>query len=88
LNDIQDKPCSPSDYRSDAGLSPDPELITEGWELRFVADSNRAQEAIAIYKDLGYEVRSEKTLTEGLKEECEGCRSAICEFYMIYTRKK
>ena len=74
---------------SDAQLQPDPALVAEGWERRFTADAHRAQEAIELYVQLGYEVRAESLLPEQLTDECEGCRSpVISEFKTIYTRKK
>ena len=74
---------------SDAQLQPDPALVAEGWKRRFTADAQRAQEAIELYTQLGYEVRAELLLPEQLTGECEGCRSlVISEFKTIYTRKK
>ena len=74
---------------SDAQLQPDPALVAEGWERRFTADAHRAQEAIELYVQLGYEVRAESLLPEQLTGECEGCRSPVTtEFKTIYTRKK
>jgi hypothetical protein len=74
---------------SDAQLQPNPALVAEGWERRFTADAHRAQEAIELYVQLGYEVRAESLLPEQLTGECEGCRSpVISEFKTIYTRKK
>jgi hypothetical protein len=74
---------------SDAQLQPDPALVAEGWERRFTADAQRAQEAIELYTQLGYEVRAESLLLEQLTGECEGCRSPVISKYKtIYTRKK
>ena len=36
---------------------PDPKLIAEGWERRFIADAKRAQDAIEMYAEMGHEVR-------------------------------
>ena len=74
---------------SDAQLQPDPALVAEGWERRFTADAQRAQEAIELYTQLGYEVRAESLLPEQFTGECEGCQSqVISTFKTIYTRKK
>jgi len=74
---------------SDAQLQPDPALVAEGWERRFTADAQRAQEAIELYTQLGYEVRAESLLPEQFMGECEGCHSLVISMYKtIYTRKK
>ena len=74
---------------SDAQLQPDAILVAEGWERRFTADAQRAQEAIELYTQLGYEVRAESLLPEQFTGECEGCHSqVISTFKTIYTRKK
>lgn len=74
---------------SEAQLQPDPRLIAEGWQRRFVADGHRAQEAIELYVELGYEVHAEPIHLEDLPEACEGCRLAVLlEFKTIYTRKR
>jgi hypothetical protein len=73
----------------DAQLQPDPALVAEGWERRFTSDAQRAQEAIELYTQLGYEVRAEPLLPEQFSGECEGCHSQdISKFKTIYTRKK
>jgi hypothetical protein len=74
---------------SDAQLQPDPALVAEGWERRFTADVQRTQEAVELYAQLGYEVRTESLQPEQLTGDCEGCRSQVLlEFKTIYTRKK
>ena len=73
---------------SEAQLQPDPALIAEGWERRFTADSQRAEEAMELYAKLGYEVRAEALRPDEIMDECEGCHSlAALEFKTIYTRK-
>lgn len=70
-------------------LEPDPALVAEGWERRFTADAQRAEEAIELYAQLGYEVRAESVRPAELKDECEGCRTVVVfQFKTIYTRKK
>ncbi len=88
MDDNQGNGCSSSDVPIDSGASPDPELIAEGWEFRFIADTTREREAVDLYSELGYEVKSEPARTGDLKEKCKGCRSAFCEFFMIYTRER
>jgi hypothetical protein len=67
---------------------PDPKLIAEGWERRFIADAKRAQDAVEMYGELGYEVRLEPVDATGISEACTGCLIAFAQFRMIYTRKK
>ena len=74
---------------SDAELQPDPAFVAEGWERRFTADPQRAEEAMELYAQLGYEVRAEPVNRQELKDECDGCRSTVTfQFKTIYTRKK
>ena len=71
------------------GLEPDPALVAEGWERRFIADAQRAREAMELYAELGYEVRAEPVRAADLGDDCEGCSIALTlEFKTIYTRKK
>jgi hypothetical protein len=76
-------------FLSEAQLEPDPVLKAAGWERRFVADARRADEAIELYTQLGYEVRTEPVLPEELGDECEDCQLvAAFKFKTIYTRKQ
>ena len=60
-----------------------------GWERRFIADGQRAEEVIALYRNLGYEVRAEALAPQDLREECEDCRLVtLLKFQVIYTRKR
>ncbi len=68
-------------------LPPDPKMIAEGWERRFIADARMAREAIDTYTQLGYEVRLEPINTDGLKDECMGCKALLERFSAVYTRK-
>ncbi len=72
----------------DLQVRPDPELLAEGWEYRFVADAQRAAEAVQLYAELGYEVRVVSAQPADWNEECEGCQLvALLDFQTIYTRK-
>jgi hypothetical protein len=76
-------------FFSEAQLAADPELVAAGWERRFTADSDRAAEAIALYAELGYEVRAEAIRGEEVHDDCNGCHSHVVEkFKTIYTRKR
>ncbi len=74
---------------SDDQLRPDPALVAEGWERRFTADAQRAEEAADLYSRLGYEVRLEPMRHEGIHDDCSGCHApAVSRFKTIYTRRK
>ena len=70
------------DYR------PDPRLVAEGWERRFLAEPARIREAIELYSSLGFEVRAEPVTSADLSEECGECVLATATYLTIYTRKK
>jgi hypothetical protein len=60
----------------------------EGWERRFTADLQRIQEAIELYRQLGYEVRVESVRQAAPTVDCGPCHAAALPFKTIYTRKK
>ncbi|MGB7620757.1 MAG: hypothetical protein WBN92_00250 [Terriglobia bacterium] len=74
---------------SDSRLEPDPTLTAAGWERRFIADGQRAKEAMELYAQLGFEVCAVPVQPSALEGECEDCRAvSLLQFKMIYTRKK
>ncbi len=74
---------------SESQLRPDPELIAAGWERRFVADARRAEEAMELYEQLGFEVRAEPAQAEELADDCEDCQLLLMfQFKTVYTRKQ
>ena len=73
---------------SEAQLAPDPARIADGWERRFIADGRRAEEMIALYRDLGFEVCADPVRPEQLDDDCEDCKLLmLLEFKTIYTRR-
>ncbi len=73
----------------DFDLPPDPELLAQGWERRFMADSMRAEETTRLYEELGFEVRKEPVIASELSDVCSDCGLVACKTYMtIYTRKQ
>jgi hypothetical protein len=73
---------------SEAALEGDPKLLAEGWERRFMADAERAREAVQLYEELGYEVRTEAVRTEDVADDCEDCQLLmLLKFQTIYTRR-
>ncbi len=67
----------------------DLDLASQGWERRFTADPQRAEEAMELYRQLGYEVRAEPASGAGETDECDACRAVIArEWKTIYTRRR
>lgn len=91
--------CSPQTPQSAAGAGafpalpnidfpPDPELVAQGWERRFMADAAKAKEATHLYSELGFDVHAEPVKPAELSEACGGCRLVACRAYVtIYTRR-
>lgn len=69
-------------------FAPDPERIRAGWEHRFVAAGERAEEMIALYRELGFEVVADPVTPDIFIDGCETCFGAGSEAYRsIYTRR-
>jgi hypothetical protein len=76
-------------FFSEAGLKPDPTLVAEGWQPRFIGDARQVKEATALYEELGFEVRAEPVPVEQMGDECTDCQVLILlQFKTIYTRKE
>jgi hypothetical protein len=68
-------------------MSREQELKKEGWEKRFTMDEPRLSEAVAQYKEIGFEVLLEPVDTSS--EECTSCLTAMSDRYKtIYTRPR
>ena len=75
--------------RAEGQIRPDPELIADGWERRFVADARRAEETMELYEQLGFEVRAEPAQAAELGDDCNDCQLfLLLQFKTIYTRKR
>jgi hypothetical protein len=73
---------------SEAEIEPDPARIADGWTRRFVADAKRADEAIELYRELGYEACADPVRQDDVKGDCEECKLLmLLQFKMVYTRK-
>ena len=85
-----DKDGCPTGVGSDGfGISSDAELVADGWERRFLADPERAREAVQLYTSLGYEVLEHKLTPAEFGPMCGQCPETSCLSYvMIYTRRK
>jgi hypothetical protein len=65
-----------------------PSPAPDGWERRFIADPQRAQEVLELYRQAGFEVRAEPAIPDDLREECESCWLVKAGFFrVIYTRR-
>jgi hypothetical protein len=74
---------------SESQIAPDPARVAAGWERRFIADGFRADEMVALYEELGFEVVADPVKPEQLVDDCQDCRLLILlEFKTIYTRRK
>ncbi len=63
-------------------------LEAAGWQRRYLADAERAREAVELYSSLGYEVRAEQLEPEDFGPQCGECSLTVCRSYvLIYTRK-
>jgi len=66
----------------------DPQLLAQGWTRRYLAGPERAQEAIDLYRQLGFEVLAHPLQPTDFGEHCHDCASIVCRSYvMIYTRE-
>jgi hypothetical protein len=62
-------------------------LREEGWTRRSVASEPRLSEIVALYKEIGFEVRLEPLHREDPGDECRVCLDEDPErFKVIYTR--
>lgn len=79
----------PASALPDLDFPPDPALVAQGWERRFMADPVRAREAKRLYSELGFEVHCAQIKPAELSEVCGDCALETCLAYVtIYTRKK
>jgi len=76
-------------FLSETQIEGDPQRIAEGWERRFIADGRRAEEMIALYTELGFEVIADPVSPNEVGEDCDDCQLlAALQFKIIYTRKR
>lgn len=72
----------------ESALRPNPDLISKGWERRFITDANRASELIGLYEELGFEVHSDEISPGEFNEACRDCGlMTLVPLLMIYTRR-
>lgn len=72
-----------------AWVKPDPERLAAGWERRFVVGPGRAEEAVQLYRELGFDVAADPVRPEQLGPQCHGCTlTALLQLKTIYTRRR
>ena len=72
----------------DLDRPPDPMLVAEGWERRFMTNVGRLPEYIELYTSLGFDVRAEPVRSDEVDPECNDCRLILYQqIVTLYTRK-
>ena len=67
---------------------PDPKLVAEGWERRFMIDKRRVEEYKELYQSMGFEIRIEGVRNEEVDPECGDCALIMHQiFATLYTRR-
>ena len=68
---------------------PDPKLVAEGWERRFMTNVGRLTEYVELYTSLGFDVRAEPVRSDEVDPECDDCRLILYQqIVTLYTRKQ
>ena len=68
---------------------PNSELVTQGWERRFVTDGRRLREYVELYESMGYDVQAEPIQPGEIGPDCLDCRLImLLQFHTLYTRKR
>lgn len=71
-----------------AQMAPDPALLADGWERRFITDATRLREVVALYESLGFAVRAVPVQAAEVGEDCDDCQLAgLLRFHTVYTRR-
>ena len=69
-------------------LTPEEELVSEGWEKRATYDDQRLSEIVEVYKEIGFEVHLEP-FNPTNEKGCAECLALTPDrFKTIYTRRK
>lgn len=71
------------------GVGTHQDLLDAGWVRRYLADPQRAQEAVETYGSAGFEVHLQQLVPDDFAASCRGCAATVCVSYVVvYTRKK
>jgi hypothetical protein len=70
------------------GVGTSQSLLEAGWVRRYLADPQRAQEAVETYGAAGFEVHLQQLAPADFATTCAGCAATVCASYVVvYTRK-
>jgi len=73
----------------DLDRPPDPKLVAEGWERRFMTFVGRMKEYTELYASLGYEVRTEAVRPDEIDPDCGDCGLVLHRMVVtLYIRKR
>ncbi|MCP5112762.1 MAG: hypothetical protein GY953_18200 [bacterium] len=65
-----------------------PELIAAGWKFRCSGDRKRIDEQCEIYKELGFEIRTEPIKVDKIPTACRGCFAGEADRNLaLFTRR-
>ena len=73
--------------RGRGGKSSEADLVKNGWKRQFIASGPRLEEAIAVYREMGLDVRLEPVDKNDPSICCTECFDPKND-RLIYTRKK
>lgn len=77
--------------RALAAIEPagDPARLAAGWTRRFTAVGDRADEAVALYSELGFEAVADPVVRRDLPEGCDDCEVVeLLAMKTVYTRER
>ena len=67
----------------------DPARLADGWQRRFSVEGARADEAAALYAELGYDAVAAPVSPRDLPAGCDGCLvAALLAMKTVYTRER
>lgn len=69
-------------------LPVDPDLREQGWEWRCNADGVKLHQVVDSYRELGFEVRTERLDLRSLSENCAGCKGALAQASAVFIKQK
>ena len=73
----------------DLDRPPDPKLVAEGWERRFMTQRGRLSEYADLYSSLCFDVRAEPVRSDEVEPGCNDCRLILFQqIVTLYTRPR
>lgn len=77
--------------RALAAIEPagDPQRLAAGWTRRFTAVGARADEAVALYVEVGFEAVADPVVRRDLPDGCDDCEIVeLLAMKTVYTRER